>query len=203
MRYDTKPSDDEVQVLESWGIWNTPSLPLLSGPLWPEVVVLVRVSSMGQIELFNHLVDLKLWKCWIGLFVLDSRIWKHLIISLDCNSWKYLTVCKQMNFNNSLKKNWVTYKLFWGCRIHRLHLFRVVRLSQRVSWHDTKLSDGETPVMLELWGMQSTSFLPLFPGSLFPGLVAPDRVLSMGQTALFEIEVFLDLTVCKQKLYLC
>ena len=26
--------------------------------------------------------------------------------------------------------------------------------------YDTKLSDGESPVMLELWGMLSTSLLP-------------------------------------------
>ena len=31
--YDTKPSDGEASVLELWGIWNTPSLPLLLGPL--------------------------------------------------------------------------------------------------------------------------------------------------------------------------
>ena len=41
--------------------------------------------------------------------------------------------------------------------------------------------------MLEVWGMQSTSSLPLLPGPLWPGEVAPDRVLSMGQTELFDI----------------
>ena len=34
--------------------------------------------------------------------------------------------------------------------------------------------------MLELWGIQSTPLLPLLPGRLWPGVVAPDRVLSMG-----------------------
>ena len=47
-----------------------------------------------------------------------------------------------------------------------------------MSWYDTKQSNGEAPVMLELWGMQST---PLPPGSLWPRVVAPDRVLSMNQ----------------------
>ena len=38
--YDTKQSDGEVPVMpELLGIWSTPSLPLLSGPLWPGVVV--------------------------------------------------------------------------------------------------------------------------------------------------------------------
>ena len=40
--------------------------------------------------------------------------------------------------------------------------------------YDIKQSDGEDPVMLELWGMPSTSSLPLLPGPLWPGVVAPD-----------------------------
>ena len=35
--------------------------------------------------------------------------------------------------------------------------------------------------MLELWGMQSTPSLPFLSGPLWPGVVAHDRVLSMGQ----------------------
>ena len=41
--------------------------------------------------------------------------------------------------------------------------------------------------------MRSTPSLPLPPGSLRPGVVAPDRVLSMGQ-----IELFDHLTVSKK-----
>ena len=46
--------------------------------------------------------------------------------------------------------------------------------------YDTKQYDGEVPVMLELWGMQSTPLLPLLPGPLWPGMVVPDRAQSMG-----------------------
>ena len=46
--------------------------------------------------------------------------------------------------------------------------------------YDTKQSDGEARVMLELWGMQSTPLLP----SLWSGVVAPDRVIFMGQIGL-------------------
>ena len=46
--------------------------------------------------------------------------------------------------------------------------------------YDTKQSDGEVPVMVELWGIQTTPSLPLLPGQLWPGMVAPDRALSMG-----------------------
>ena len=46
--------------------------------------------------------------------------------------------------------------------------------------YDTKQSDGEVPVMLELWGLRSTPSLPSLPGPLWVGVVAPDRALSMG-----------------------
>ena len=44
------------------------------------------------------------------------------------------------------------------------------------SGYDTKQSDGEVPVMLELWGMLSTPSLPSPPDPLWPGVVVPDRV---------------------------
>ena len=40
-------------MLELLGVWNIPSLPLLPGPLWPEVVAPDRVLSIGQIEFFD------------------------------------------------------------------------------------------------------------------------------------------------------
>ena len=58
----------------------------------------------------------------------------------------------------------------WGCRIQRL----------RLCGYDTKQSDGEVQVILEIWGMRSTPSLPLLPGAICPGLVAPHRALSMG-----------------------
>ena len=50
--------------------------------------------------------------------------------------------------------------------------------------YDTKQSYIETPVMLELWGMQSTPSLPSLSGPLWSWVVAPDRVLSMSQIEL-------------------
>ena len=50
--------------------------------------------------------------------------------------------------------------------------------------YDTKQSNGDAPVMLEFWGVRSTLLLPSLPGSLWPGVVAPDRALSMGQIEL-------------------
>ena len=86
---------------------------------------------------------------------------------------------------NTLQRLWMTsyrhnrykrrYSWNWGCRLHWLHLYKSPR-------YDIKQSDGEAPVML--WGMQGTSSLPSFPGPLWPGAVARNRVLSMGQIEL-------------------
>ena len=72
-------------------------------------------------------------------------------------------------------------------------------------------------VKLQSWSFEECRVplsLPSLPGSLWPGLVAPDRVLSMGQIELFdiqtvqtndlclielfEVELFDHLTMCKQ-----
>ena len=50
--------------------------------------------------------------------------------------------------------------------------------------YGTKQSDGEAPVMLEIWGRRSTiSLLPL-PDPLWSGVVEPYRILSKGQVEL-------------------
>ena len=53
--------------------------------------------------------------------------------------------------------------------------------SNKCPRYDTKQTDGEVPVILEFWGMWSTPSLPSLPGSLWPSVVAPDRVLSMSK----------------------
>ena len=53
--YGIKPSDGEA-LQEIWGMWSTPSLPLLPGSLWPGMVVPVRIPFIDQIELCNHLL---------------------------------------------------------------------------------------------------------------------------------------------------
>ena len=47
--------------------------------------------------------------------------------------------------------------------------------------YDTKQSNGEVPVILELWRMQITPSLPSLPALLCPEVVGPEIVLSMGQ----------------------
>ena len=50
--------------------------------------------------------------------------------------------------------------------------------------YNTKQSDDEATVMLELWEMQSTPLLPSLPGPFWPGGVATYRVLSIGKIEL-------------------
>ena len=47
--------------------------------------------------------------------------------------------------------------------------------------------------MLELWGMQNTFSLPLLSGSLWPGMVAPDRALFLGQIELTKLPTYAKL----------
>ena len=47
--------------------------------------------------------------------------------------------------------------------------------------YDTTQSDGEVSVTLEHWGIRNIHLLPSLPGPLWPGVVAPDTVLSMCQ----------------------
>ena len=49
------------------------------------------------------------------------------------------------------------------------------------SGYDTKQSDSEAPVLLEFWGMWSTSSLPSLPCPFWSQVVALNKVLSMGQ----------------------
>ena len=69
----------------------------------------------------------------------------------------------------------------WSCRIHWLHLCRGVWLPNDCPWYDTKQSDGKARSM---W---STTSLPSLPDPLWPRVVAPDSVRSMGQIELFDI----------------
>ena len=51
--------------------------------------------------------------------------------------------------------------------------------------YDTKQSDGVVSVVLKVLRMQHTPSVPSLPGPLWPGVVAPDRVLSMDLIELY------------------
>ena len=67
--------------------------------------------------------------------------------------------------------------------------------------YDMKQSNGKVPVMVELWGMQSTPSLPLLSGPLWPRVVVPDSVLSVGQIEL-NCVLMLNWIVCNRTVYM-
>ena len=72
-----------------------------------------------------------------------------------------------------------------SCRIRRLLLCREIRTSSNeCPGNDNKQSDGEVPVMLEFWKMQSTPSLLSLTCPLWSGVVAPYSVQSIGQIEL-------------------
>ena len=60
-------------------------------------------------------------------------------------------ICLRFFYFNS-----IVGPIILGCRIHQLHLCSGVRLPQKCPRYDTKQSDGEASVMLELWAVWST-----------------------------------------------
>ena len=69
---------------------STPSLPLLSSLVGPSVVVLVRITSIRQVELFNQLLYLKPFNC----MQTNDEYWIELLV-FDRNPRNIFTVCKQ------------------------------------------------------------------------------------------------------------
>ena len=62
--------------------------------------------------------------------------------------------------------------------------------------------------MLELWVMRSTPLLPLLPGSLWPGVVAPDKgpIYELNRTKLilifaFKLRIYAKLICLKQNCF--
>ena len=97
----------------------------------------------------------------------------HVIYSLQ--TWMYLNIAKS---HDDL--------IGWGGKI-RVSAKRWDSPNECPE-HDTKQSDGEASVMLELWGMRSTPSLTSLPGLLWLGVVVLDRVQSMGQIELFSFQ---------------
>ena len=89
---------------------------------------------------------------------------------------------------SSISDNSVYCPVGSGCRIHRLHLCREVTHPNECPDMTLNKSDGEVPVILGLCGIWSTPSLPLLPDPLWPGMVAPDMVLSIG---LIELTAYL------------
>ena len=91
-----------------------------------------------------------------------------------------LVWCIHRKINKLRKRSYpVGCSVGWGSRIHWLLLCKGL-----IPGYDTKRSDGKVSLILELWECGVPSSFPSLPGPLWPGVVAPDRVLSMGQIEL-------------------
>ena len=107
------------------------------------------------------------------------------IESTNQPSWK--------NVSDTPRLQQIASSVSWGCRIRRQHFCRGVRPTPMST---LDMTQNNQMVRLQFWsfrGMWSTPSLPLLPGSLWPDIVVPLRLLSMGQ-----IELFDHLTMCKQ-----
>ena len=78
----------------------------------------------------------------------------------------------------------------WGCRICQLHLCRCITSLHLSLTSVLDMTQRHIMVRLQSW---STFSLPSLPDLLWPGVVVPVTVISMGQ-----IELFNHVTVCKQ-----
>ena len=66
-------------------------------------------------------------------------------------------------------------------------LCRGIRPRNDFLGYDINQSDDDAPPRLEHWGMRYTPSFESLPDPLGPLVVAPDRVLSMGQIEQFDI----------------
>ena len=132
-----------------------------------------------------------------------SFAWQdHKLLSLGSNFLAFRSNYTDWNQENEILVSTHSCPVAWSCRIHRLRLSRGVMPTPNNSpTYDTKKSDGEVPVMLELWGVRSIPSLPSLPGPLWAEMVALDRALSMGQIKLNCI-LMLNWIVCIRTVWL-
>ena len=120
---------------------------------------------------------------WMGIFI----EYDYIVLYSDFGNINYYDIRIHNDWRLIQGPLFIYSLVGWGCRIQRLYLCRGVKLATKeCPVYDIKLSDGKAPA-LEIWEMWSTPSLLLFPGPLWPGIVAPDRVLSMSQIKQFDI----------------
>ena len=118
--------------------------------------------------------------------IVMKNLWIITTPHLECNVTKDLFVANisfilnNIQRESNMKIHHIYCPVSWGCRIHWLLLCRGVRPPpNNCPGYDTKQSDGKVPVIQVLWGMWRTLLLPSLPDPLWPGVVAPDRALTM------------------------
>ena len=128
-----------------------------------------RRSSLKLCEFLWWCLFIISYKLFI---ILHCKIDTHKMIGLFTYKWTLLNKIKEQN----LYTRSVNCPVSCDCWIHWLLLYIGVRHPpNQCPRYDTEQSNGEIPVMLELWRIRSTPLLPSPPGSPWLGMVAPDK----------------------------
>ena len=128
------------------------------------------------IDAYKHINTLSglLTKIWGGEWTSNTGI--RSIFGVTKNVSKKLISFK---ISCVFQKIWHHFVYWPNCldvRIFRLLLCEEEDPTNECPRYDTKQSDGEVPVMMEVWGMRNTHSLSSLPGPLLPRVVEPDRV---------------------------
>ena len=94
---------------------------------------------------------------------------------------KYIVLCRE-HLGHKYWQLWIN-DLRNNCNVMNIDILYNHSVNE-CPVYDSKQSKVEVSVMLELWGMRSTPSLPFLPEPLWPGVVAPDRILSLSQIEL-------------------
>ena len=108
-------------------------------------------------------------------------------VQLLCTGWSY-HILRSHKLNGSSWEGRLTNSsksslVCWGCRIHQHRLCRGVRP------HPTSVFDITLNNLMAIWAMWCTLSLLWFSGSLWPRVIAPDRIITIDQ---------IERTLCKQ-----
>ena len=123
----------------------------------------------------------------VGVLPLFRRYNQHILSLADRTYWKYWEPCEETTVlyiykqwwrtilglmvivvrNRCGDSSWNACPVGWSSKIHRQQLCWKVRPPSKVCpGYNTKQSDGEVSVLLELWGMRNTPSLSSLPGPL-------------------------------------
>ena len=118
--------------------------------------------SLYQLRHFTNFIHLSYNGClWNN--ILSVGMYLYILVNTSCMYFMYGLKCSSLPSQLGLL-NTPTASLQRG-----------KTPPNKCPWYDTKQSDGEVPVILELWGMQSTPSLPSLPGLFWLGMVAPAK----------------------------
>ena len=110
-----------------------------------------------------------------------SSLWCPFPTTITIIPWVYVCMSSYvwLSLSNSISTPYFSSPVSWGCRIYQLHLCRgVIPPPKECPVYDAEKFDSGDRVM------PCTTSLPSLPGPLWPGMVIPEKVLSMGQIEL-------------------